>query len=47
MVGEKEMPLPSYTWAHSEANLSDDQIKSVLDWAKQVRFKYGLVSKPE
>jgi len=40
MVEEKEMPLPSYTWMHSEANLTDEQIKSVLDWAKQVRSNY-------
>ena len=25
LVKEKEMPLDSYTWAHSEANLSDEQ----------------------
>ena len=47
MVGDKEMPLPSYTWMHSKANLSDEQIKSVLDWAKHVRSKYGLVTNPE
>lgn len=47
MVEEKEMPLPSYTWTHSEANLTDDQIASVLDWARQVRFKYSLDPKPE
>jgi len=46
MVEEKEMPLPSYTWTHSEAKLSDDQIKAVLEWAKQVRVKYSLAPKP-
>ena len=46
MVEEKEMPLPSYTWTHSQAKLSDDQIKAVLDWAKQVRVKYSLAPKP-
>jgi hypothetical protein len=47
MVGDKEMPLPSYTWVHAEANLSDEQIKSVLDWAKKLRSNYGLGSKLE
>ncbi|SFD26083.1 heme-binding domain-containing protein [Algibacter pectinivorans] len=47
MVEEGEMPLNSYTWAHSEAKLSEAQIKSVIDWAKLVRVKYGLAPKPE
>jgi len=36
MVGDKEMPLPSYTnlGLHSEANLTDDQRKMIVDWAK-------------
>ncbi|RKE94975.1 heme-binding domain-containing protein [Ichthyenterobacterium magnum] len=42
MVETKEMPLASYTWTHKEANLTDAQIKSVLDWAKQVRSEYNL-----
>ena len=25
MIGEEEMPLPSYTWTHDDARLSDDQ----------------------
>lgn len=47
MVEEKEMPLPSYTWTHTEAKLSDSQIKDIVEWAKQVRFKYSLEPKPE
>jgi hypothetical protein len=47
MVGEKEMPLPSYTWMHSQANLTDAQIRSVLGWAKLVRSGYSVESKPE
>lgn len=46
-VEEKEMPLKSYTWTHGDAKLTDAQIASVIDWAKKVRFKYGLVEKPE
>ena len=47
MVEAKEMPLNSYTWTHNEAKLTDDQIKSVIDWAKLVRLKYSLETKPE
>jgi len=47
MVEEKEMPLPSYTWTHNEAKLSDAQIQDVLTWAKQVRAIYALAPKPE
>jgi len=41
MVEEKEMPLNSYTWTHSEAKLTDAQIKAVIDWAKGVRATYA------
>ncbi len=47
MVEEKEMPLPSYTWTHGEAELSQEQIDQVITWAKQMRMKYALVPKPE
>lgn len=47
MVEKKEMPLNSYTWTHSEANLSDSQIQSIVNWAQAVRIKYGLEPKPE
>lgn len=47
MVEDKEMPLNSYTWTHAEAKLTDAQIKSVIDWAKQVRLKYSLEPKSE
>ena len=37
MVESKEMPLPSYTYIglHPEANLSDEDRKAVVDWAKE------------
>ncbi|WP_299229439.1 heme-binding domain-containing protein [uncultured Psychroserpens sp.] len=41
MVQAKEMPLRSYTWTHSEANLTQEQIKAVIDWAKNVRSNYA------
>jgi hypothetical protein len=36
MTEEKEMPLPSYTWLgmHPEANLTDSQRKTIMDWAQ-------------
>ena len=45
MVEKKEMPLPSYAWMHSESNLNHDQMKSILDWAKKTRSKYGIIPK--
>jgi len=47
MVEDKEMPLPSYTWTHTEANLSDQQIEAIVKWAKQVRASYALSPRPE
>ena len=47
MVEEKEMPLESYTWTHTEAKLTDAQRKSVVDWAKLVRVTYSLMPQPE
>ena len=47
LVEKKEMPLPSYTWSHGEAKLSDEQIEALVSWAKQVQLKYNLVPKPE
>ncbi len=41
MVEKKEMPLNSYTWTHSEAKLTDNQIASIVAWAKQVRAMYA------
>lgn len=41
-VEGKWMPLESYTYIHSDAKLSDEQIQSVVKWAKDVRFKYSL-----
>lgn len=37
MVEDHEMPLPSYTnlGLHSEANLTDEQRKLIIDWAKK------------
>ncbi len=36
VVEKKKMPLPSYTWfgRHPDANLTDDQRKTLIDWAQ-------------
>lgn len=34
MVEDNEMPLNSYLWVHSEAKLSDQQKKLLMNWAK-------------
>lgn len=47
MVEQKEMPLPSYTYTHSEAKLNEEQIQAVIDWANQVRLGYALIARPE
>lgn len=47
MVEEKEMPLPSYTWTHRDAKLTDAQIAEILDWAEQVRLGYALMPQAE
>ncbi|OIQ28305.1 MAG: cytochrome C [Bacteroidetes bacterium MedPE-SWsnd-G2] len=47
LVEEREMPLNSYTWTHSDAKYTDEQIESMVKWAESVRFKYSLQSKPE
>lgn len=33
-VEEEGMPLESYTWAHSEARLTDQQREALVNWAK-------------
>jgi hypothetical protein len=40
-VEKKEMPFDSYTWTHSEANLTDAQIKIIVEWAKGVQSNYA------
>lgn len=46
-VEGKEMPLKSYTWTHTNAKLTEAQIQSVVDWAKNVRLMYSMKPKPE
>jgi Haem-binding domain len=37
----KAMPLPSYLWIHWDAKLSDDERKTVCDWATAERARLG------
>ncbi|PQJ77088.1 heme-binding domain-containing protein [Polaribacter glomeratus] len=39
-VEEGEMPLNSYTWTHSEANLTPEQIAEMVAWGKNVQAEY-------
>lgn len=39
-VEEGEMPLNSYTWTHSEANLTHEQINAIVAWGKKVQADY-------
>ena len=40
-VEESEMPLPSYTLVHTDAKLTDQQIKALVTWAKTSKGKIG------
>ena len=46
-VEEKEMPLPSYTWTHGDADLSPEQIEAVETWVKNARLKYAFLKDAE
>lgn len=36
-VEEKEMPLPSYTWAHWDADLTDSEREMLIAWFRELR----------
>ena len=44
-VKQHKMPLNSYLWMHREAGLSDEEIKTLTDWANALRLKYQSTSK--
>lgn len=46
-VEEGHMPLPSYTWTHSDAKLSKEQIEAVEEWVKMARVKYAFLKEPQ
>lgn len=39
-VAKKKMPLPSYTWTHGDADLTQEQIDVVVAWAKKIQADY-------
>lgn len=41
MVLDGQMPLPSYTWMHSEAKISDDQRKKLATWYQDQMSRYN------
>lgn len=45
-VKKKKMPLDSYTWTHSEANLSEEQIEAIVNWGKKVQADYKSQMNP-
>lgn len=47
MVEKKEMPLPSYTWTHKDAILTEKQTNDLIAWAKRTRLGYDLQPKAE
>ena len=46
-VERKSMPLESYTWAHSDAKLSQEQIDAVVKWVEMARIKYVFMKEPQ
>ncbi|WP_421874899.1 heme-binding domain-containing protein [Marinoscillum sp.] len=41
-VEEGEMPLDSYTWIHSEARLTQEQVDLLVNWAKSEMQKINV-----
>ena len=39
-VEKGKMPIKSYTWTHTDAKLTQEQIQQVIDWAKDAQTKY-------
>lgn len=46
-VEEGHMPLPSYTWTHSDAKLTAEQIEAIEAWVKTARMKYAFLKEPQ
>lgn len=44
MVEEEKMPLPSYTWAHADARLTDEQREEFTSWVSDLRSSLELSS---
>lgn len=37
VLEKKEMPLKTYVWLHNEGKLTEENAKTVIDWAKKVK----------
>jgi hypothetical protein len=40
-VETREMPLPSYLWIHTDAAMSDEEIRILCDWTKAEIAKFS------
>lgn len=38
-ITDGEMPLPSYLWIHRSAKLSDEDVKTLCDWADEEKAR--------
>lgn len=41
-VAEGHMPEESYTWMHSDARLTKEQVTALNNWAKDLRYIYQI-----
>jgi hypothetical protein len=46
MIKEGEMPLPSYTWTHKDAILTQEEKTTLTDWASATAKKIEIDNKP-
>ena len=46
-VEEGEMPLESYTFIHHDADLTEEQVEILLNWAKVARLNYSGAARPQ
>ncbi|MDG3581541.1 MULTISPECIES: heme-binding domain-containing protein [Galbibacter] len=46
-VTEGWMPLKSYTWIHNDAKLTDEQAKTIAEWAKMLKLTYETTDQPQ
>ena len=42
MIKEGEMPLPSYTWIHKDAILTQEEKTTLTDWASAISKKIEI-----
>lgn len=47
LVKAEKMPLPVYTYLHSEAQLSALEVKEFVSWSNQNTLSYNLMPKPQ